>query len=213
MDKYKLSFAFEGLCIPETVILSRNYNLNKDWDVVKMNALKNNILKKTKISSRKRYFREVKYRLERAYSWETELINNGEDFSVHRIICYLIVCRYYSFIRDFILEVIRKKILSNDYCLNDYDYPLFFEKKCEKHPELLNIAQSTQKNIFQVIMRMLYEAGIKKSRNTNIIQKPEIPITLLNQYFSNNCNDDLAVLFIEERKFMNIDVKENKDEE
>ncbi len=155
MKKYKLSFTFGGLLLPETRIIAREYWAVRDWNRVKKDVLDKNLLQKTRKASRYRYFREIRDRINNAYSWELNILANEKDESIYRLVNLVIVSRYYKFVRDFVIEVIRYKVIGNDLIIMDYDYPTFFERKVVEHPELLEISESTKSKIQQVVFRAL----------------------------------------------------------
>lgn len=82
------------------------------------------------------------------------------DANSQKHLALLGICKTYSFIRDFIVEVVREKFLSLDYQLTDSDYFSFYNRKMDLHPELETFAESTTKKARQVTWRILEEAGL-----------------------------------------------------
>jgi ribosomal protein S3AE len=78
------------------------------------------------------------------------------------------VCRYYQFIEQFAVEVLREKFLSMDLSLTHHDYDVFFNRKSEWHKELDALSQSTRNKLRQILFRILVEAGLL-SKNNSII--------------------------------------------
>ena len=78
---------------------------------------------------------------------------------------WVAVCKRYSFIRDFAIEVIREKFLLMDYALTEEDYTIFFNTKAEWHEELEKLKSSTKKKLKQVLFRILREAEITSKMN------------------------------------------------
>jgi len=193
---YRLSFTFGGLLIPESVEIAERYLVNGDWNKTKEEALNNEILKKTRRSSRFRYFREIRERLKLAHNWELELIVHA-DLSIQQLVLFLIVCRYYRFIREFFVEVVYEKLRMNDFILMDYDYPTFFERKVDKHPEIRDLSDTTKQKIQQVTIRILREAGLlKKTIDGLILQRPYVPEKLRQRYEEKNGEKELGILQI-----------------
>lgn len=199
--KYKLSFTFGGLLLPETRIIAKEYLKTKNWDWVKAKALEENMLQKTRNSSRYRYFREIMYRLKKAYPWEMEILGKEADQGVYSLVNLVIVGRYYRFVRDFIVEVIRYKAEGLDFILMDYDYTTFLETKSQFHPELLKLSESTGNKIKQVIIRMLKEAGVLTIKNgVKTIIKPYSRDILAARYAERGTIDDMMILLMTDRE-------------
>ena len=68
--KYRLSFTFGGLLIPETQIVADAYVRLGDWEDVRKEVLAGSLLRKTRQESSRRYFREIRDRLKSAHQWE-----------------------------------------------------------------------------------------------------------------------------------------------
>ena len=166
--KYKLSFSSGGLLIPESIKVMEVYGRLGDWDKVREECLDHNLLQKQTLASSQRMLREIRFRLsgltdqERAF-----LLSSGYEDQTHLL--YLGVCKYYKFIRDFILEVIRNKILTFDTILSRVDYDRFVDYKMESHPELAALSESSSIKLRTVIWRMLGEVGLLESTKTGII--------------------------------------------
>jgi hypothetical protein len=144
------------------------YNRFGDWDLVREESLAHNLLQKRTLSSSKTIFREIKFRLSRLTDQEKTLLLSGGYEDQTRIL-YLGVCKYYGFIRDFILEIIRNKVLTFDTILSRVDYDRFVDYKMESHPELDALTESSSIKLRTVIWRMLAEAGFLESTKTGII--------------------------------------------
>lgn len=199
--KYKLSFTFGGLLLPETRIIAKEYLKTNSWDDVKAKVLEENILQKIRKSSRYRYFREIMYRLEISYPWEMEILAREMDQNTYSLVNFVIVNRYYRFVRDFNMEVIRYKVDGNDFKLTDYDYFTFFEAKSQYHPELLKLSESTGKKIQQVVIRILKETGILELKNGDKrIIKPFVPNLLAEKYAKEGTAEDMMALLLPDRE-------------
>lgn len=93
-NRYRLSFTFGGLLIPETkAIVTSLFEIapgtsagatvvparstpkdDSAWDEIRSRVEKGNLLGKTRASAGYRYFREIRARLATAYLWELEII-------------------------------------------------------------------------------------------------------------------------------------------
>ncbi len=195
-NKYRLSFTFGGLLIPESAEIAASFLQSYDWEKVRKQVMNNDILRKTRESSRYRYFREIRDRLKQAYQWEIELTAEA-GLETRRSVLFLVVCRYYQYIDDFYKEVIRPKLLQNDFILMDYEYPVFFESKAAAHPKLTDLKDTTKKKIQTVIIRILREAGIVVQRKNEIfLQRPYVPEEMKGPYIENGHEEELRKLLL-----------------
>jgi hypothetical protein len=80
------------------------------------------------------------------------------------------ICKLYSFIKDFIIEVVREKFIALDFKLTDADFQSFLNRKVELHPELESFSESTLKKGRQVTWKILEQGGlIDSSQNRTIM--------------------------------------------
>jgi hypothetical protein len=120
-----------------------------------------------KESTGRRMFFEYSKRLNTLNPAELDILINA-DLSSQKQIAFISICRSYTFIRDFVLEVVREKYLLYDYQILERDYTIFYKNKLELHPELELITENTTKKIKQVTFKILEPADIIdniKSRN------------------------------------------------
>lgn len=179
VETYRLSFTFGGLLLPETKTLARSYKELGDWALLRGEVLSGSILRKTRESSRYRYFREIRLRLEQAWPFEIDAI--ASEAEECRFIIFAICSRYYRLIGDFLSEVLADKIAMKQPKLGLDDYYHFIESKRSIHPELVSLSPTTEKKIRQVVFRMLIEGGFLCSDTWELIT-PSIPDRLIRQY-------------------------------
>lgn len=203
MHRYRLSFTFGALLIHETRVIAGEYIKDKDWEAAKSRILKQNLLQKTRVSSSKRYFREIRDRLSCAHAWEVDLIASEVSFEEVIIVILAITARYYRFLRDFIIEVIRHKWLGKDNQLKEYDFDSFFEGKAPNHQELTKIAETTRKKLKEVTLRALREGNLL-ARNNRDIQKLSVPASLLQRYADSKDFDSLRIFLLSDREIKKI---------
>lgn len=102
VKKYRLSFTFGGLLVPESRTIAEQYAELGDWQEVKNQVLAENLMGKTRRSTSRRYFRELRDRLTMAYSWEIDLVAGRDpDITTESdipIVLFAIVARYYQLI-------------------------------------------------------------------------------------------------------------------
>ncbi|MGX7950690.1 DUF1819 family protein [Oleidesulfovibrio alaskensis] len=163
-NKYCMSFTTGGLFIRESLDLARMYLSFRDWDSVRDKAIEDNWLQVRTLSSRKRLFREISARLKTFSNAEIEFFidSNPQD---QAYLLWVAVCRRYTFIADFSVEVLRERYitLKSDLTYEDFDY--FFNRKSEWHLELDEITSSTRNKLRQVLFKMLREADLLTANN------------------------------------------------
>jgi len=167
LDKYRLSFTTGGLYYRESIKLVELYLALRAWSDVRKKVLAENLLQLNTHSSQVRTYREVSSRLQQLSDAELNLFMDCSEQD-KRYLLWLGVCRYYKFIEQFAVEVLREKLLSMDMSLTHHDYDVFFNRKSEWHDELDTLSQSTQNKLRQILFRILIEAGLLAKNNTII---------------------------------------------
>jgi hypothetical protein len=92
------------------------------------------------------------------------------DSILQRQLAYVSVCKAYDFIYEFIIEVLREKMIFTDHQLTEGEYLSFFRRKMIDHPELERLSNLTEKKVKQLVFRILAEAGIIDSTKTKVLQ-------------------------------------------
>lgn len=122
-----------------------------------------------KTASIRRKNQEFRKRLQTLTPAQTVAMMEG-DLITQRQLAYLSVCKVYEFFREFVLEVLREKMILMDYQLTEGEYLSFFRRKMIDHPELEELSETTEKKVKQVVFRMLAEAGIINSAKDKVLQ-------------------------------------------
>ncbi|MBF0232704.1 MAG: DUF1819 family protein [Desulfamplus sp.] len=164
LPKYLMSFTVGGLFYQEAVSAADLYIKSKDWTNVREEILKTNLFQVRTQNSLERICREVLSRLKLLSPEQLKIIQDGSRQEQLQML-WIAVCKRYSFIRDFAIEVIREKFLLMDYALSEEDYAIFFDTKAEWHEELEKLKSSTKKKLKQVLFRILREAEITSEVN------------------------------------------------
>ncbi|NWH03631.1 DUF1819 family protein [Desulfobacter latus] len=159
-----MSFTVGGLFYQETVIAADLYVKNQDWTKVREEIFKTNLFQSRTSTALERVCREVLSRLKLLSIEQLKIIQDGSRQEQLQIL-WVAVCKRYSFIRDFAVEVIREKFLLMDYSLSEENYTIFFDTKAEWHEELERLKDSTKKKLKQVLFRILREAEITSEAN------------------------------------------------
>lgn len=168
--KYTFSFTGASALIAETLVIAEEHNRLKDWKAVEKSLLDNNLLNKVKQATFKREFSEIKKRLSLLTQDQLQLMIHGSLDDAKAMILLSLI-KAYTFLRDFIVEVIRNKYLLFDTVISDIDYIRFVNTKSLSHNELNTITEVTAKKVKQVVFKLLEQVGlITQARNGSILK-------------------------------------------
>jgi len=163
-DRYSMSFTTGSLFHSESVKLATLYVDLGNWDSVRDKVIEENLLQARTLNTLKRVCREVVSRLKMLSSGEIEFLvacNHQEE----AYLLWLAVCRRYSFIADFAVEVLRERYVTLKIDLTYEDFDSFFNCKSEWHLELDEIASATRSKLRQVLFKMLRETDLLTANN------------------------------------------------
>ncbi len=163
-SKYLMSFTTGGLFYQESVKLTNLYLNKKNWPKVKEAALSNNLLQARTKSTTQRILREITARLILLTNDQLQLLADGTHAEQNHLL-WLGVCKRYSFIQDFAVEVLREKFLCLEIMVTHDDYDFFYNKKAQWHGELETLSPTTRNKNRSVLFRMLLEAELLTSVN------------------------------------------------
>jgi hypothetical protein len=170
-DKYSFSFTGASALITETLIIAEEYKNLQDWKEVKNSLMEHNSLNKIKQSTFKREFSEIKKRLSSLSEEQLYLLING-SYDDSKAMILLSLIKVYTFLNDFIVEVLRNKYLQFDTNISENDYFKFVHSKSISHNELNEITEVTAKKVKQVIFKLLEQVGLVTQTKNGIILKP-----------------------------------------
>ncbi len=163
-DKYCMSFTTGGLFIRESLDLAQMYLSLGDWDSTRDKAIDYNQLQVRTLSSRKRLFREISARLKTLTLSELEFLLDS-TIQDQAYLLWLAVCRRYTFIANFSVEVLRERYITLKSDLTYEDFDSFFNRKSELHLELDEISPATRNKLRQVLFKILREADLLTANN------------------------------------------------
>lgn len=152
--KYRLSFTAASLRLQEMSEFAREYK-EKGLDFI----TKESIIRGGNERTAVREFREIKHRINSLTERQIAILACGDLISQKQI-ALLSICKLYTFIRDFIVEVLRNKALVYDFQVTEGEYITFIRRRIELHPELEEITETTAKKIKQVTFKILEQAGM-----------------------------------------------------
>lgn len=180
ITKYDFSFTASSLRINEMVLVAKAHHAGVEVDYV-------NDLGGGKSSTGKRMLIEINKRLSFLKDDQLELLVNG-DLELKKQIGFLSICKAHGFIRDFVLEVLREKLLMYDYQITDGDYVSFFRRKYEEHEEMEKLTDVTLYKIRQVTFKILEQSGLIDTIKHKMIQPQFIDGQLLKVLINDNPN-------------------------
>lgn len=185
--KYDFSFTAASLRLSDMVFVAKNLKDDSELDCIEYLGNGNS-------KTGKRFFREFKKRISNLTKEQIVLLIDS-DLKTQRQIAFLSVCKSYGFIFDFIIEVLREKILMFDYQITNTDYNSFFEIKCAQYERLDNLSDMSKYKIKQVMFKILEQAGIINSVKEKIIQPQILNKKLIDAIIVEDCQY-LKVFFV-----------------
>lgn len=198
---YKLSFTSASLLVNDSLKVAEIYYDKKKWQVTKEIILRENILQRKKEGTIVRELQEIRHRLRALTKKQLELLLNS-NVEMQKLILFLGVCKYYTFIKEFTVEVLRQKIILFDNQIYDSDYEKFFAQKSSISHKLNTISEATKEKIKRVLFTILWQAGIMSSVKTRIIQQPFLTSTLIEAVVEDN-PEYLKIFFVTDRDIKN----------
>lgn len=160
-SKYKFSFTSADLKLSEMVKLAM---LVEDGDIDIESAGLEDLQTKVMDSREstnfgKRAISEIRRRYLCLTNQQRRLLADGTP-SEKQQIAYLSICKLYSFVLEFVTEVLREKVFLLDYQLLNSDINSFINRKRDIHDELDALSTSTLNKSIQVLVRMLVQSGV-----------------------------------------------------
>ena len=179
-NKYDFSFTASSLRLNEMLLVARAHQDGVEVDYT-------NELGGGKSSTGKRMLSEFKKRISHLTPEQLDVLLNS-DLVTQKQLTLVSVCKPYSFIREFIVEVVREKVLVYDYQITDGDYISFYRRKLDLHEEMDSLTELTEKKIKQVTFKILEQAGLINDIKNRIIQPQIIDYKLMKALVQDNPN-------------------------
>jgi hypothetical protein len=171
VENYDFSFTASSLRMNEMLLVARATIENRKIDIT-------NELGGGKSVTGKRMLAEFKKRVSKMSLCEIQLFVNS-DLTIQKQLAFIAICKTYFFIRDFVIEVLREKLLIYDYQITEGDYITFYRRKLELHPEMEKLTPITEKKVRQVTFKILEQAGLIDSVKSKLIQPQIIDFKLM----------------------------------
>lgn len=160
--KYSLSYTAASLRIQDTLLVAEAIQ-NDDFGGLDKK------IGNGKTATGRRIRSELEKRLKNLTDVQLDfLLTAGLDDA--KKMAFVAICKTYQFIYEFVVEVLREKILQLDVRVRNGEYLSFFNRKCELHPELEELTQNSKDKIRQVLFKMLEEAKLIDNVRTKNIQ-------------------------------------------
>jgi hypothetical protein len=179
-----MSFTTGGLFYTESLSLLELYQ--GDWEYVYTQALEKNTLQTRVESTAKRVLKEILNRLKTLTQEEIELLRHGSS-SEQKYLLWLSVCRRYTFIYDFAVEVIRERYLTLKHDLPVEEFEIFYNAKEQWHEELEKITEGSRYKQRTVLFKILRETEIIDTNK--FILPAMLTDELINSIAKHNAND------------------------
>jgi len=162
LDKYDFSFTASSLRLNELRLVAQHQIEGSEINFT-------NELGNGKSSTGRRMLAEFTKRLSFLTEDQKELLVYS-DLTSQKQIAFLSACKTHLFLRDFVVEVIREKLLIFDYELSEGEYISFYRRKSELHSEMDELTEVTANKIRQVTFKILEQAGIIDNVRSKNIQ-------------------------------------------
>lgn len=163
-DRYSMSFTTGSLFHRESVELAALYRDLDNWNSVRDKVIAENLLQARTLNTLKRVCREVISRIRTLSTGELDLLIDGSHHE-QAYLLWLAVCRRYTFIADFAVEVLRERYISLKGDLSHEEFDFFFNRKSAWHSELDEVTPSTRDKLRQILFKMLREADLLTADN------------------------------------------------
>ena len=162
--KYRFSFTAGSLLFEEmNLVIDAMIS-----DGVSLSALDPEIINKSRKTTSKREFGELKIRVAQLSERELRFFYDASETEQIQL-AFIAAIRSYEFIQDFLLQVVREKLETFDYSIVDRDYNRFINSVEMNHPEYTDLSVSTKAKIKQVMFKIFEQAGF-----INSIKKREL---------------------------------------
>ena len=185
---YSLSFTTGGLFHLESMKLMELYAAHANWESVRQAVLANNLLQVRTQGTALRFTREIISRLRTLAPEEGTLLLQA-DYSDQKYILWAALCRRYTFIADFAVEVLHDRFVTLNNSIGQDVYDAFWNRKAEWHDEMNAIAPATKKKLRQVLFKTMREANVLEKNGTII---PMLPSNTMRRFLALSRYSDAA---------------------
>lgn len=171
-NTYSFSFTASSLRLNDMILVAQATLENRIIDYT-------NELGNGKEATGKRMLKEYQKRISKLTTQQLQILAES-DYNNQRHMAFLSICKTYGFIRDFVVEKLREKLLVYDYQISEGEYISFYRGKVHLHPEMESLTEKSQIKIRQVVFTILAQAGIIDSAKNKTIQPQILDAQIMN---------------------------------
>jgi len=171
-NTYSFSFTASSLRLNDMILVAQATLENRIIDYT-------NELGNGKEATGKRMLKEYQKRISKLTTQQLQILAES-DYNNQRHMAFLSICKTYGFIRDFVVEKLREKLLVYDYQISEGEYISFYRRKVDLHPEMETLTEKSQIKIRQVVFTILAQAGIIDSAKNKTIQPQILDTQIVN---------------------------------
>lgn len=193
-NTYDFSFTGLSLRMKDMVKVAVAQTQNLDFNAVQ--EIGNGNTKTTK-----NFLYDINKRLNALTEEQLHLLING-DIYTQKQIAFLSMCKVHGYIRDFVVEVLREKVLVYDYQISEGEYLTFFRGKLEMHSKMNEFSELTHKKIRQVLFKVLEQTGLIDDIKSKEIQPQVIDDRVIRAIATDN-KEWLKIFFMSDMDIEN----------
>lgn len=159
-SKYRMSFSVGGLMLNESLMIAQSYQSGESWASARERLLTQGASSLPKLASQTRALREVYDRIGHLSEFERHYVSAEADRAEQQAMIWLAICRTYSFVYEFAVEVISERYQSWRLDLRHEVFDRFLAEKAERDTGLAELSSSTCAKLRQVLFRILRETSL-----------------------------------------------------
>ena len=160
-SNYRMSFSVGGLMLNEGLAIAKVYRVGEPWVSARERLLSQGTSSFPKVASQTRALREVYDRIGHLSDAERQYLSEEADRADQQAMMWLAICRTYSFVHEFAVEVINERYQSWRLDLGLEVFDRFLAEKADCDPSLAELSSSTCAKLRQVLYRILRETGLR----------------------------------------------------
>lgn len=159
VGRYCLSFTAASLRPELAAVIALIHLEQGNWKLTKAAVLERNALQVRSASTGKRLESELRQRLQTLTPAQLELLARGTN-EERTAMAWLAVLKRIQLACDVVQELLAEKLAGMDPVLRRSDMVAFYEIQERHHPELAQVAPTSQQKICSTLLHMLREAGL-----------------------------------------------------
>lgn len=176
--RYCLSFTAASLRPELATVIAQVHLEQGDWRKTKTAVLERNALQARSTSTAKRLESELRQRLQTLTPAQLQLLATGTSDD-RTAMTWLAAFKRIQLAFDVVQGVLAEKLAGMDPVLRRSDMVAFYETQACHHPELDQVAPSSQQKIRSTLLHMLRDAGLLagkagKGGNLGTVQRPSL---------------------------------------